>query len=113
MVAGDGASTSLSGGAGVVVLDTDVTPELEAEGVDARSGAAGAAGASRRGAVVSDRIVLVVGVTAAVRDQVSANQAMLADETLATSVSFADAPPAGADAAELDGRPVLITVSRA
>jgi isoleucyl-tRNA synthetase len=37
VVAGDGASTSLSGGAGVVVLDTEVTPELEAEGRPATS----------------------------------------------------------------------------
>ena len=113
VVAGDGASTSLSGGAGVVVLDTETTPELEAEGVTRDLVRLVQQARRDAGLSVSDRIALVVGVTAAVRAQVSANQAMLADETLATSVSFVDAPPAGADAAELDGQPVLITVSRA
>ena len=42
-----GASTSLPSGDGVVVLDLDVTPELEAEGLGTGSGPHGAAGPPR------------------------------------------------------------------
>ncbi|MFN6119722.1 MAG: isoleucine--tRNA ligase [Actinomycetes bacterium] len=109
IVAGDGASTSLSGGAGVVVLDTEVTPELEAEGT-ARDLVRLVQQARRdAGLAVGDRIDLSLGVPESVRRQVAPHQAFLAAETLAERVSF-DAT--GAATAELDGEPVVVRVTR-
>ncbi len=113
VVAGDGASTSLSGGAGVVVLDTELTPELEAEGV-ARDLVRLVQQARREaGLAVSDRIELVLGMPAEVRRQLEAHQAFLAAETLATSLVVQDEAPAGAVAVDLDGEPVHIALRRA
>jgi isoleucyl-tRNA synthetase len=110
VVAGDGASTSLSGGAGVVVLDTEVTPELEAEGA-ARDLVRLVQQARRdAGLAVGDRISLALGVPESLRRQVAPHQAFIAAETLATSVSF-DAT--GDPNAELDGEPITISVSPA
>jgi isoleucyl-tRNA synthetase len=110
VVAGDGASTSLSGGAGVIVLDTEVTAELEAEGV-ARDLVRLVQQARRdAGLAVSDRIALRLGVPESVRRQIVAHQGFVAEETLSTSVSFdATGDPTG----ELDGEPVVIGVTRA
>jgi isoleucyl-tRNA synthetase len=109
VVAGGGASASLSGGAGVVVLDTEVTPELEAEGT-ARDLVRLVQQARREADLaVSDRIVLRLGVPESVRRQLVAHQAFVADETLATSLSF-DA--VGVPTAELDGEPIVVQVSR-
>ncbi|HUC32629.1 MAG TPA: isoleucine--tRNA ligase [Ilumatobacteraceae bacterium] len=103
---GEGASTPLSGNAGVVVLDTALTPALEAEGVtrdlvrlvqDARRNA---------GLHVSDRIELTLGVPESVRRQVAAYQGLLTDATLATRLEWAG----GDTNAELDGEPVYIGV---
>jgi isoleucyl-tRNA synthetase len=112
MVAGDAASTSLPGGGGVVVLDIEVTPELEAEGV-ARDLVRLVQQARRdAGLSVSDRISLTLGVPESIRRQVAAHQSMLADETLATSISF-DGAAAATPTAELDGDPVHISVAKA
>jgi len=109
VVAGDGASGSLSGGAGVIVLDTTLTPELEAEGV-ARDVVRLVQQARRDAALdVSDRIRLVLGVPESVRRQLVVHQAFIAAETLATSVSFEGGEPT----TELDGEPVHIGVTRA
>ncbi len=121
VVAGDGASTSLSGGAGVVVLDTEVTPELQAEGVTRDLVRLVQQARRDAGLLVSDRIALELGVPESVRRQVVANQQMLATETLATSVSFnsvvddgdSAGEGAGAGAVELDGEPAFISVRRA
>jgi isoleucyl-tRNA synthetase len=110
VVAGDGASTSLSGGAGVVVLDTEVTPELEAEGA-ARDLVRLVQQARRdAGLAVGDRIRLSFGVPESVRRQVAPHQDFLAAETLAVAVSY-DA--LGDPNAELDGEPILIRVMTA
>ena len=121
VVAGDGASTSLSGGTGVVVLDTEVTPELQAEGVTRDLVRLVQQARRDAGLLVSDRIALELGLPESVRRQVVANQQMLATETLATSVSFNsvvdDGDSAGegasAGAVELDGEPAFISVRRA
>jgi isoleucyl-tRNA synthetase len=110
VVAGDGASTSLGDAKGVVVLDIDVTPELEAEGT-ARDLVRLVQQARREaGLDVSDRIVLSLAVPEAVRRRVAPHQSMIAAETLATSVRY-DA--AGEPNAELDGDGVVVHVARA
>lgn len=110
VVAGEGASTSLAGGAGVVVLDTELTPELEAEGV-ARDLVRLVQQARRdAGLAVSDRITLELGVPESIRRQLAPHQAFVADETLATSVRF---DVTGEPNADLDGERVHIAVSRA
>jgi isoleucyl-tRNA synthetase len=81
-------SASLPGGEGVVVLDTEVTPALAAEGL-ARDVVRVVQQARRDADLnVSDRITLTVeaseGVTAAARE----HEAFIARETLASGVSF-------------------------
>ncbi|WP_086826184.1 isoleucine--tRNA ligase [Allokutzneria sp. NRRL B-24872] len=84
-----GAAAELPGGSGLVLLDTDVTPELAAEGV-ARD-LVRIVQQARRDADfdVSDRISLTVDAPAEVEAAVKAHEAFVAQETLATSVSYA------------------------
>ncbi len=110
VVAGDGASGALGGGDGVVVLDTELTPELEAEGTTRDVIRLVQQARRDAGLAVSDRISLVLGVPQSVRRQLVAHQGVLASETLATSVSFEGAGDANA---ELDGEPVHVSVTRA
>jgi isoleucyl-tRNA synthetase len=109
VVAGDGASTSLAGGAGVVMLDIVTTPQLEAEGVTRDLVRLVQQARREAGLAVSDRIQLVVGAPESVRAQVTSNQQMLADETLAVAVSLEDIGTMTPNC-ELDGQPVSIEV---
>ncbi|WP_310529302.1 DUF5915 domain-containing protein, partial [Nocardioides sp.] len=85
-------ATGVLPGGGFVVLDTALTPELEAEGV-ARDLVRAVQQARRdAGLDVSDRISLSLSGPAIVLDAARTHEAMLAQETLATSVSYADAP---------------------
>jgi isoleucyl-tRNA synthetase len=107
VVVGDGASTALPGGDGVVVLDTEVTAELEAEGV-ARDVVRLVQQARREaGLAVSDRIELVLGVPESVRRRLVAHEAFVAQETLAERIVFGVGEPN----AELDGEPVHVGVT--
>ncbi len=77
---------------GFVVLDTEVTPELEAEGV-ARDLIRTVQQARRDADLdVSDRISLTVTGPADVLAAAQAHEALVARETLATSVSYGDGP---------------------
>jgi isoleucyl-tRNA synthetase len=109
VVAGDAASASLPGGDGVVVLDTTVTPELEAEGTTRDVMRLVQQARRDAGLAVSDRIVLTLGVPQSVRRALQANEAMLAAETLAVDVRYDGGDPNS----ELDGEPVFIGVQRA
>ena len=85
------ASAPLSGGAGVVLLDIDVTPELEAEGL-ARDVIRAVQQARRdAGLDVSDRIVLTLGVDAQIRQQIEPHAGLITGETLATTLKWDDA----------------------
>jgi len=85
-------ATGVLPGGGFVVLDTALTPELEAEGV-ARDLVRAVQQARREaGLDVSDRITLSVGGPAAVLAAARTHATLLAQETLATKVSYADAP---------------------
>jgi isoleucyl-tRNA synthetase len=99
LVAADPDSTSaLPGNAGLVSLDTVVTPELAAEGT-ARDVVRTVQQARREARLaVTDRIRLTVGADGPVADAVRAHSAFIAGETLAVDV---DVQPA----ATVDARP--------
>ncbi len=82
------ASSPLSGGAGVVLLDTDVTPELEAEGT-ARDVIRAVQQARRDANLnVSDRITLVLSVDDPIAAVLAPHLDLIAGETLATAVNW-------------------------
>ena len=93
LAAADADSTSaLPGNAGLIALDTRVTPELAAEGT-ARDVVRIVQQARRdAGLSVSDRIRLTIGADGAVADAVRAHAGFVAAETLAVSL---DVRPAG------------------
>jgi isoleucyl-tRNA synthetase len=93
LAAADADSTSaLPGNAGLIALDTRVTPELAAEGT-ARDVVRIVQQARRdAGLSVSDRIRLTIGAEGAVADAVRAHAGFVAAETLAVSL---DVRPAG------------------
>ncbi|MEY3805957.1 MAG: isoleucyl-tRNA synthetase, partial [Actinomycetota bacterium] len=86
----DTASASLSAGRGIVLVDTTVTPELEAEGL-ARD-VIRAVQQARRDAQfdVSDRISLVLGTDATLQQVLEPHAEFISRETLATSVTWDD-----------------------
>jgi isoleucyl-tRNA synthetase len=82
----DSASAPLPGGAGVVLLDINLTPELEAEGL-ARDVVRAVQQARRDADLnVSDRIVLTLGVDDAAQAQLAPHEGLIAGETLAVEV---------------------------
>ncbi|HSF35491.1 MAG TPA: class I tRNA ligase family protein, partial [Nocardioides sp.] len=76
---------------GFVVLDTAVTPELEAEGAARDLVRAVQQARKDAGLQVSDRISLTVAGPGATLAAARTHEALIADETLATSVSYVDA----------------------
>ena len=92
-VAGDAdgsAATAMLPGGGFVVLDTAVTPELEAEGT-ARDLIRAIQQARRdAGLEVSDRIALTVAGPADALAAARTHEALLAGETLATTVTYTE-----------------------
>ncbi|MCF6376733.1 isoleucine--tRNA ligase [Nocardioides KLBMP 9356] len=85
---------------GFVVLDTDVTPELEAEGTARDLVRAVQQARKDAGLAVSDRIALTVSGPADVLDAARTHEALLSAETLATSVSYDDAAEVGVEVAK-------------
>ena len=82
----DRASAGLAGGAGVIALDIDVTPELEVEG-RARDLVRLVQQARREADLdVSDRISLEVTASEAWIEALTTHEALVASETLATAV---------------------------
>jgi isoleucyl-tRNA synthetase len=109
VTAPDTASAALPGGAGVVVLDVTVTAELEAEGM-ARDLVRAVQQARRdAGLHVSDRIRLVLGADAPVREQLEAHAALIAGETLALEVVWDDSADRST---QLEGASVHVSVQR-
>ena len=107
VVQGDAASTPLSNGVGVAVLDTALTPELEAEGVTRDLVRLVQQARRDAGLQVSDRISLTLGVPESVRRQVAAFQHLLTDATLAMALEWGT----GDSNADLDGEPIHISVA--
>jgi isoleucyl-tRNA synthetase len=81
---------ALPGSTGLVVLDTEVTPELAAEGL--AKDVVRLVQQARRdaGMNVSDRVAVTLDAPAAVLDAVRTHREFLAGEVLATSVDFAE-----------------------
>ena len=111
-------ATAVLPGGGFVVLDTEVTPELAAEGL-ARDVIRAVQQARREaGLDVSDRISLTVTGSQVVWEATVAHQALIVEETLATQFGSApqlDAIPAGngaTDATVGDGEAVRILVTK-
>ncbi len=87
---GDGSATGMLPGGGFVVLDTAVTPELEAEGV-ARDLVRAVQQARRdAGLDVSDRIAVSLVASAEVADAARTHAELIARETLATSFDVSE-----------------------
>jgi isoleucyl-tRNA synthetase len=98
---------------GVVILDTEVTPELAAEGL-ARDVIRVVQQARREaGFDVSDRITLVVEAAAAVAAAVESHRDFVAAETLATSVELGKAGTSAFVGEAGDGEAVRVGVARA
>ncbi|MCW0213134.1 MAG: isoleucine--tRNA ligase [Pseudonocardia sp.] len=117
LVSTDPASTSaLPGNTGLVVLDTEVTPELAAEGT-ARDVVRAVQQARRdAGLDVSDRIDLVLDAPEPVLDAVRTHEKFVAGEVLAVSVAYAPVPvpTSTGSVTSPDGSSaeVLVTVTR-
>jgi isoleucyl-tRNA synthetase len=105
-------SAPLAGGAGVVVLDTEVGPELEREGL-ARDVIRVVQQARRAaGLNVSDRVGVVIEAPHPVVAATRLHLETLRTETLAVEVAFAPAGDAAFDGEAGDGEPVRIAVTR-
>jgi len=88
---GEGSATGLLSGGGFVVLDTAVTPELEAEGV-ARDLVRAVQQARRdAGLEVSDRIALTISADASAADAARTHAELIRRETLASSYDVREA----------------------
>ena len=75
---------------GFVVLDTAVTPELEAEGTARDLVRAVQQARKDAGLQVSDRIALTITAPAPTLEAARTHEALIAEETLATSIAYAD-----------------------
>jgi isoleucyl-tRNA synthetase len=104
---GDAASSPLSSGAGVVLLDTTVTAELEAEGITRDLIRLVQQARRDAGLAVSDRIVLTLGVPEAVRRRVTPFARLLTDATLTVDLRW----EVGELNAQLDDDPIHIGVA--
>lgn len=105
----DSASAPLPGGSGVVLLDINVTPELEAEGL-ARDVIRAVQQARRDADLdVSDRITLTLGVDEDVKAQIQVHESLIAGETLATEVVWDRAMERSVP---IEGTSIGVTVAR-
>ena len=109
----DHRAVSMLPGGGFVVLDTEVTPELAAEGL-ARDVVRAVQQARRdAGLDVSDRIALVLGGDASVRSALETHRDLVAREVLASSLEIGDAPAGVPTAAVGVDQQVQVALRRA
>jgi isoleucyl-tRNA synthetase len=105
------AAAPFDGNAGVVVLDTNVTPELEREGLARDFIRLVQVARKDAGFNVADRIAIEVRAGAAANDAISAHLDAVKHETLAVSFDRTDATPAGhVSEAKLADEPIAIGV---
>ncbi|MEU0531098.1 isoleucine--tRNA ligase [Amycolatopsis tolypomycina] len=109
---GGGAAAELPGGSGLVLIDTEVTPELAAEGLVRDLVRVVQQARRDAGLDVADRIALTVDAPAEVVEAARTHEKFLASETLATSVTYG---PAGEGFAGTvgDGTKVTVLVAKA
>jgi isoleucyl-tRNA synthetase len=108
-----GATAALPGGSGLVVLDTEVTPELTAEGL-ARDVVRVVQQARRAAELdVADRITLTLDVPDEVVEAVRAHERFLTGETLASTVGYGRLGEDAFAGTAGDGHPVRVAVARA
>ncbi|NIJ11289.1 isoleucyl-tRNA synthetase [Saccharomonospora amisosensis] len=106
-----GAAAELSGGSGLVLLETEVTAELAREGL-ARDMVRVVQQARRDASLdIADRIVLTVDAPDDVAEAVRAHEAFVAGETLASDVSYAPVTD-GFSGAVGDGVKVTVAVAK-
>jgi len=109
-------ATGILPGGGFVVLDTEVTPELAAEGL-ARDLVRAVQQARRNADLeVSDRISLAIAGSAAVQDAARTHEALITRETLATSYVVADEVGEAEQVETVtvgDGQEAVVAVTRA
>ena len=103
-----GASAKLSNSEGVVVLDIDLTPDLEAEGVSRDLIRLIQQQRRESGLDVSDRIKLQLGLPEAIRSQISNHIETIKTETLALEVTFVESQASNFD---LDGVPIFVELT--
>ncbi|SDE63514.1 isoleucine--tRNA ligase [Pseudonocardia oroxyli] len=104
-------TTALPGNSGLVVLDTEVTPELAAEGT-ARDVVRAVQQARRdAGLEVSDRITLTLWSTEPVLAALRTHERFVASEVLATSVVYAENAGTAGSVTSPDGTSTDITVT--
>ncbi|MET9002787.1 isoleucine--tRNA ligase [Amycolatopsis sp. Hca4] len=109
---GGGAAAELPGGSGLVLIDTDVTPELAAEGLVRDLVRVVQQARRDAGLDVADRIALTVDAPADVVEAARTHEEFLASETLATSVTHG--PVAEGFAGTVgDGTKVTVSVTKA
>ncbi|WP_410570141.1 isoleucine--tRNA ligase [Amycolatopsis sp. cmx-4-61] len=109
---GGGAAAELPGGSGLVLVDTEVTPELAAEGLVRDLVRVVQQARRDAGLDVADRIALTVDAPAEVVEAARTHEEFLASETLATSVTH---EPVGEGFAGTvgDGTKVTVAVAKA
>ncbi|SDX99689.1 Isoleucyl-tRNA synthetase [Amycolatopsis xylanica] len=106
-----GAAAELPGGGGLVLLDTDVTPELAAEGL-ARDLIRVVQQARRdAGLDVADRIELVVDAPAEVVEAAKAHEKFVASETLSLAVGYGEVT-GGSEGTVGEGVKVTVSVAK-
>jgi isoleucyl-tRNA synthetase len=112
-VSGRGSGTAaLPGNTGVVVLDTEVTPELHREGLGRDVVRLVQQARRDAGLDVSDRITLTLEAPEPVVDAVSEHETFVAGEVLATSVAYGPVPDPTFVGAVSDGHEVKVRVAR-
>lgn len=109
---GGGAAAELPGGSGLVLIDTDVTPELAAEGLVRDLVRVVQQARRDAGLDVADRISLTIDSVPDVVEAARTHQEFLASETLATSVTHA-AVADGSAGTVGDGTKVTVSVVKA
>lgn len=109
---GGGAAAELPAGSGLVLIDTEVTPELAAEGLVRDLVRVVQQARRDAGLDVADRIALTIDAPDDVVEAARTHQEFLASETLATSVTFAPVTEGSAGTVG-DGTKVTVSVAKA
>ena len=109
---GGGAAAELPGGSGLVLINTEVTPELAAEGLVRDLVRVVQQARRDAGLDVADRIALTVDAPADVVEAARTHQEFLGSETLATSVTHGQVAEGFAGTVG-DGTKVTVSVEKA